>query len=131
VSGVMLRSPILWKLFGSYIALAAVCLLAAGVATQRILARSAERDTEHALFEHARTLSPVLEPAVARGDADLEARVRELARATGDRITILRLDGSVVADSPGDAHDVLAPVSSPEFREAVAGGTGTAVRRGG
>ncbi|MBI1849829.1 MAG: HAMP domain-containing protein [Planctomycetes bacterium] len=124
----MLRSPILWKLFATYVALGAVCLVGAGYATNRILVDSARREVEHGLIERARALAPTLERDVIGDSPDLEARVRDLARTIGDRITVIRADGTVIAESDRDLFEVGNHSNRPEFIAAMRGTPDTAMR---
>jgi two-component system chemotaxis sensor kinase CheA len=65
-------------------------------------------------------------------DTSLSGVVRQLADAVHTNLTILAPDGTVVADSDeSDAARVAKESSSPEIRQALAQGTGVAVRWSG
>src|ERR1035441_1142447 len=56
-------------------------------------------------------------------------RVRQMARAAGGRITVVRADGKVLADSEADAAAMENHRSRPELVRAFRGETGSAVRQ--
>jgi two-component system phosphate regulon sensor histidine kinase PhoR len=60
--------------------------------------------------------------------ADLQAATERLGGETGVRITVIRTDGVVVADSARDPAGIENHAGRPEVRAAVAGGVGVASR---
>jgi two-component system phosphate regulon sensor histidine kinase PhoR len=70
----------------------------------------------------------VVEVAI-RGENDLEALIDELASRSGSRITVLAVDGSVLADSAEDASTMENHSRRPEVVAALAGEVGVARRQ--
>ncbi|HTT68332.1 MAG TPA: ATP-binding protein [Gemmatimonadales bacterium] len=117
------------KLFASYVVLVAASTATLIVASDRSL-RS--RLLKEATVEVTRE-TILLARAVGgtRGPA-LDSLVRGLGRATGRRLTVIDRSGGVLADTdfPLDQLPTLENhATRPEFREALAGRTGTDVRR--
>jgi two-component system phosphate regulon sensor histidine kinase PhoR len=92
---------------------------------------------EHAasvqLFDTLRILTPIVERRVAETPADptLKTWVRQLAADSGLRVTLIRSDGVVIADSTVSPERVAAMENHrrrPEVREALARGSGMSVR---
>jgi two-component system, OmpR family, phosphate regulon sensor histidine kinase PhoR len=119
-----LRLALLWP------ALAAV--LAVGVALAWLLPRRIEHGAARELAATAELLAPLMAERAVSPGADLQEWVRGVARDTELRLTLIRTDGLVLADSvhtsPGaprlDNH-----AGRPEVRAALARGCGSAVRR--
>lgn len=100
-----------------------------------------ERSASVQLLDTLRILGPVLADvadaadAGGRGDAELQTRVRALAPGSGERglrITLVRSDGTVLADSSQTAGQLPAMenhAGRPEIQNALATGEGAAVRR--
>ena len=111
----------------------AALLLVAGLALLLVPGRLAASAAEE-LDSTLRMLSPAL-PIPARGqarpDAAIQDRVVELAASTPYRITIIAIDGTVVADSDRSLEQVREMdnhLSRPEISDALARGSGRSVR---
>ncbi|MBP1642250.1 MAG: multi-sensor signal transduction histidine kinase [Acidobacteria bacterium] len=122
-----LRLAPLWPAAAALVAVAALVLaLVPGT-----LARGAAEELQATL----RLLSPALplpEPGRARPDAGIQRRVTALAEETSYRITIIAIEGTVVADSertPAQLAEMDNHLSRPEVAEALARGEGRAIRR--
>ncbi|MBN1141922.1 MAG: HAMP domain-containing protein [Deltaproteobacteria bacterium] len=63
-----------------------------------------------------------------RDDARAEALLQTLGRKIGSRLTLILPNGQVVADSAEDPRSLDNHADRPEFREAMAGGTGSSLR---
>ena len=110
-------------------------LVALGIATALlwgllpgVLADGAARQ----LIETARLLAPILAERRTPTDPDLERQMQSLASGSQLRITILRTDGRVLADthrSPELVPEMENHLSRPEVQQALARGEGHAVRR--
>jgi two-component system phosphate regulon sensor histidine kinase PhoR len=87
------------------------------------------------LLDTLRILSPIVaDRAVRQGrqGGDLQPWVREIGADSGLRITLIRGDGSVIADSARtdqELHRMENHAGRPEVQEALAHGQGVAVRR--
>jgi two-component system phosphate regulon sensor histidine kinase PhoR len=121
------------KLTVALVAFVAVALLAAGVYLNEALESFAAEALEARLVTAGRLLHDEARDLVRhRGSPDdLHAFTVGAGRATGARVTLIALDGRVLADSavrPPDLHHVENHAGRPEVRAAVAGDTGRAVR---
>ena len=75
---------------------------------------------------------PLPEPGTGEAQPDIQRRLRELASGTSYRISVIALDGTVIADSERSLEQVRAMdnhLARPEVADALARGEGLAVRR--
>jgi len=129
-----LRSRIALKLTLTLVGFVAISLIAAGLYLSRALERVALEVLESRLTVAARVLH---DDAVAAVQPDasprtIQAFLERAARATGMRVSLIALDGRVVADSerPGGAVVTMDNhADRPEVRAALEGRVGTSVRR--
>lgn len=129
----MFRSPLLWKLFGAYLVLIVAAALVVG-STIRARARdnALEQHRETLLFS-AELMRDVALPAL-RGPAggplerSLEERVAAVSDRDRQRLTVMRADGVVIADSTGPAARLDNHLQRPEVQAAIAEGLGSATR---
>ena len=118
-----LRLALLWP------ALAAVVVVGAMLAW--LLPRRLERHAAEELVGTTRVLASFVAERAAAAPGD-HGWMRGVSRGSDLRVTLIRPDGVVVADSSRDATEVAAMeghADRPEVRAALAGGCGTAVRR--
>ncbi|MFA5891079.1 MAG: ATP-binding protein [Actinomycetota bacterium] len=118
-----MRRTFLGRLLATHtvVAVAAVALL--GVTLDRVFEQRAVNDLRARLIAEARTVEAV----IARDGAD-QTYLPALGRASGTRFTVIRSDGSVLADSERDPASMANHSDRPEVRDAIAGRTGTAQR---
>jgi len=117
------------KLFTSYVVLVAASTVALVLATDRALRGRLMREASAEVTRETAYLARAV--GTLRG-SDLDSLVHQLGRATGHRLTVITRGGVVVADSdfPVDQLPTLENhAARPEFREALAGRTGTDLRR--
>jgi len=91
-----------------------------------------ERSASVQLLDTLRILSPIVRAERQQQGADAQAWVRSIAADSGLRITLVRSDGVVFADSARTAEQVTVMENHarrPEIREALATGEGHSVRR--
>jgi len=98
------------------------------------LRRRAMAQTREQLLAEARLVARVVEPALAAGAgaAEIDAIVDAAAREVRARVTIVALDGRVLADSAVSGAALAALESHfdrPEVRQALAAGHGVSERR--
>jgi two-component system phosphate regulon sensor histidine kinase PhoR len=128
-----LRGRIAVKLTLTLVGFVALTTLAAGLYLERALERFAIEALEARLLTAAALLEDEVRPLLAGGAAD---RLRDLAvraaRPTGARVTVVAVDGRVLADSDL-APDAVARMDNhadrPEVRAALAGRSGRDLRR--
>jgi two-component system phosphate regulon sensor histidine kinase PhoR len=83
------------------------------------------------LLDTLRILSPIVADRAVRQGGDLQPWVHEIGADSGLRITLIRSDGSVIADSARtdqELHRMENHAGRPEVQEALARGQGVAVR---
>jgi two-component system phosphate regulon sensor histidine kinase PhoR len=117
------------KLFLSYLVLVGVSTLALVLATDHVLRTRLLRE---ATTEVTREVAYFASAADGLRGADLDSLVHQLGRATGHRLTVIDRSGHVIADSDvpqGQLATLENHAGRPEVRAALAGGTGTDVRR--
>ena len=117
-------------------ALAAV--LTATASLWLLLPSLLERSAEVQLLDTLRLVTPVVAEASERlpgaPDAGLQAWVQGISAEGGLRLTVMRSDGTVIADGARTADQLPAMenhAERPEIRAALATGAGSAVRRSG
>jgi two-component system, OmpR family, phosphate regulon sensor histidine kinase PhoR len=98
-------------------------LLVLAVLLDRVLERYFVDELTESLVSQARAVQETLPP----GDA-LEAEIVRLGRAMGSRITIIRTDGVVLADSERDPTTLENHRNRPEVRQALDGRVGVSSR---
>jgi len=125
-----------WRIYATYLVVVIVATLAVG----GIAVRSAhDFYFDHTADELEGRANLVREEVSALTDAGklggIEALVQRMGAASGTRITIIGTgaggiaSGDVVADSDRLPEDMVNHADRPEFKEALAGGVGQAVRR--
>jgi two-component system phosphate regulon sensor histidine kinase PhoR len=123
------RSSYFWKLFGGYAALIVGTCLLLGVLAGLYLERAARRQSVYALQVAAELLVEPARTVLTTGDAAaLNAALGQLGARTGTRLTIIRADGTVLADSAEPAAQMDNHLDRPEIRAALTGGVGEAAR---
>jgi two-component system phosphate regulon sensor histidine kinase PhoR len=126
------RRRIAIKLTLTLVGFVAVTSLAAGLYLEAALDSLGEEFLEARLATAARVVAA--EAGAMMGEETprtADAFAGRLARSSGARVTLIRPDGRVVADSerPGEAAALESHADRPEVRAALGGGVGRAVRR--
>lgn len=117
----MERRPTLARRLVTWFAMTVVALLALlGVVLDRAIERALLDDLTDTLITQARTVAR----SVGDVDEGLQGRVVDLGRGLGLRITVIRRDGVVLADSQSDPGELENHGGRPEVRAALAGGVG-------
>ena len=111
-------------------ALAAVVTATALLAS--LLPSLLERTASVQLFDMLDLLAPIARERLAAPGVDLQTWARRLAADSGIRVTLIRADGVVIADSSVEAERIGAMenhLHRPEVQAALAGGRGMNVRQ--
>lgn len=125
----MAQRPLIWQLFPPYVLLVIVALMSiVGFASTSL--RSFHLDH---LAEDLRARSSLLEPQIhdlvaEQRFGELQVLVRSRGNESDTRITVMLLDGTVVADSSEEPAAMDNHQNRPEFLGAIDGGYGTATR---
>ena len=128
-----MRRNLFAKLGLTFLALLISALLAVDYFAERALRRDYERTTYSQLtavagIAQARASAlPVLPPGGPEDVAKLNEWVSQMA-ASGSRVTIIGSDGYVFAESQSDSQTMENHATRPEVREAMASGSGRAIR---
>jgi two-component system, OmpR family, phosphate regulon sensor histidine kinase PhoR len=125
----MFRSRILWKLYVGYVALILLSTIVVGV----LVSRQAEKETlmeiEQSLNVRAVLLRDVaLESFSLSSYLKVQERIRALGNKTNTRFTIIKADGTVLADSKEDPNTMDNHANRPEILLARSHGYGTTTR---
>ncbi|MEM6671640.1 MAG: ATP-binding protein [Planctomycetota bacterium] len=103
----MFRFRFFWKLFLSYALLILLTVGAVGVLVLGKYNNDLQTRTEASLRAQAVTLAEVTQDDFARLDPDeLQRRIETIGADTGRRITLIRRDGTVVADTDAVAESM-------------------------
>ncbi len=118
-----------WRLYGSFAGLVVLTSVLVGFLVDRQMEESLLAELEGSLRDKAILLEPYAERCFAAGpDAEIARDVDRIGRETGTRLTFIRPDGGVAADSHEDPVRMENHGSRPEVLEAVETGTGV-IRR--
>jgi two-component system phosphate regulon sensor histidine kinase PhoR len=98
-------------------------LIALGVVLDRVLERSFVDQLTDSLVSDARAVQEILPPTMPT-----QSDVIRLGRAMGVRITVIRSDGVVLADSEHDPASMGNHLTRPEVEQALSGRTGLSSR---
>jgi two-component system phosphate regulon sensor histidine kinase PhoR len=123
------KPRLFWKLFGALFALSLVVLvsLAALIANghERFVVQEQQQHLEIMARLAADEVAPVLLPGQ---ETNLHLTVARLDQRSGARVTVIRGDGTVLADSRREASALESHADRPEVSQARAGGIGHARR---
>ena len=128
-----MRRNLFAKLGLTFLALLVSALLAVDFFAERALRRDYERTAYSELsavagIAQARASAlPALPPSRPEDVAKLKEWVSQMA-ASGARVTIIGSDGQVFAESQSDSQTMENHINRPEVREALAKGSGRAIR---
>jgi two-component system phosphate regulon sensor histidine kinase PhoR len=111
-------------LFAWQLLLLIVVLFGMAIALDRVLEHAFVDDLTRSLVSQARTI----QRALPGDEAVLQEAVRQLGQAGGVRVTVVRTDGVVLADSEHDPATMENHADRPEIRQALSGSVGTASR---
>ena len=129
-----MRRNLFWKLALTFFALLVSVLVAVDFFAERALHRDSERAAFAQLATIARfaTAHPPEFPSLGTTLSEDLDRLNHWAAEVGSdgaRVTVIRADGRVLADSQSDARSMENHSDRPEIQEALAKGVGRSVRR--
>lgn len=123
----MLRSRILWKLFSGYVVLILLSTIIVGVLVSRQVEEETLVEIEQSLDVRAILLRAVALESFS-SDTKVQKRIRTLGLNTNTRFTIIKPDGTVLADSEEDPATMDNHVNRPEILAARSHGHGITTR---
>jgi len=121
-----MRSPTFRKLLGGSLLLIGLTLIGLDTYLTRYMAGHQVGDVERRLEAECRLLAGEVAALPA---AQLELWARSAAARAQARVTLINVTGVVLAESDYDPESMENHAGRPEVRQALAGGTGTVVRR--
>ena len=125
----MVRSQFLWKLYLAYALLIVIFTGVVGFLIGHQIEEDSLQEVEKALLARASLLEEIALPLLQGSRAsDLQPRVRSLGHRIGTRLTVIRADGVVLADSDEDPAKMDNHGNRPEILAALSHGKGTARR---
>ncbi|HER20274.1 MAG TPA: HAMP domain-containing protein, partial [Chromatiales bacterium] len=125
----MVRSRLLWRLYAGYAVLVVLTTAMLGIMVARSVEGDLLRQIESSLRSDAVLLGEIARPYLsAAPDSVFQRRIWVLGAQTGTRLTVIRPDGVVIADSREDPSGMDNHKMRPEVLEALARGVGTASR---
>ena len=110
----LIRSQFFWRLYASYAAVLLCTAVAIGVLVDRQLSRSLNQSVERSLRKDCVLVSLEAERAFEGELEDVDQALRRLGGLSGLRITLIRSDGSVLADSERDSASIDNLQNRPE-----------------
>lgn len=126
----MKPKPFFTQLFVSFLAVLLMAMLAVTWIATRAWREFHLRQTVADLEARARLLEVQVRPALDRGETGaLQALCQALGRKTGTRLTVVRPDGTVAADSAQDPALMENHRDRPEIQAALSGQVGSHQRR--
>jgi two-component system phosphate regulon sensor histidine kinase PhoR len=126
----LFTSPFFRRLFVPYLLLICGVIAVVGFVSARVVRLTyLDRQTE-LLRDGGRLLCAAIAPIISGPTLppDFDAQIDQLGKATGLRITIMRDDGTVVADSEADPAVLDNHKARPEFVQAFNAGEGISIR---
>jgi two-component system, OmpR family, phosphate regulon sensor histidine kinase PhoR len=119
----MLRSRILWKLFSGYVVLILLSTIIVGFLVSRQVENETLVEIEQSLDVRATLLRSVALESF-HTDTNIQKRIRTLGLNTNTRFTIIKPDGTVLADSEEDPATMDNHANRPEILAAGSHGQG-------
>ncbi|HLE14487.1 MAG TPA: ATP-binding protein [Anaerolineales bacterium] len=119
-----------WRIAIPYVLLILVTMTGLGLYLGYSIRQSELEDLEAQLRVEAWLLSQLVGPEIARPPepGSLDRQVEVWADTLGSRVTLIALDGSVLADSEENAQGMDNHLDRPEVRQAIEQGEGKSVR---
>ena len=120
-----MKGRLFWRLYCPYLLVILLCVLGSGAAAFQVIEGVYLRRTAADLEARARLIErQVAEGFSDRRREDLDDLADTLGRAIATRITVIRADGEVLADSEKDPSTMENHRDRPEVQTALAGGVG-------
>jgi two-component system phosphate regulon sensor histidine kinase PhoR len=120
----LFRFRFFWRLYLSFAVLVLLCLGATGVLVVRQYRADLSERLESSLRVQTMTLAHLAADDFAAAPADVQALVERFAKATQRRVTLVRRDGTVIADSDRPVGELPNHADRAEIRTALHSGHG-------
>ena len=123
----MLRSRILWKLFSGYVVIVLLSTITVGIFVSRQVEEETLTEIEQSLNVRATLLRDLaLDYFSAAPGKKAQDLVKRLGKKTHTRFTVIKIDGTVLADSEQDPKFMDNHANRPEILAADSHGQGRA-----
>jgi two-component system phosphate regulon sensor histidine kinase PhoR len=125
----LFTSPFFRRLFVPYLLLICAAMTILGFLEVRRLRDSFVERKQQSLREQSRLMSEIVTPMLTadRRD-DLNQQVKRLGASLGCRVTVIKSDGTVIADNEADPATMENHRQRPEIIQAISNGEGVSVR---
>ncbi len=125
----MRRRKLLWQLYPSYLAIALISILAMALYASNSLTDFHMERTVENLASRAQLIKTRVTTLLKNNNhSQLRAMVKRLGAQSSTRITVMRADGKVVADSMEEAAEMDNHADRPEFAQAMRSEMGHSTR---
>ncbi|PID41804.1 MAG: hypothetical protein CSA52_01060 [Gammaproteobacteria bacterium] len=129
----MLRSQLFRHIYTGFVGVILVCTLIVGLSISRQITDNSMDEIQETLAARSELLAEIsfsaLLPQASRSTLiDLQQSITKLAASTHSRFTVIRADGTVIADSREDPEKMDNHAERPEIVEARLSGSGSARR---
>lgn len=125
----MRRSRFLWKLYAGYVVAILLTTAIVGIIVARRIVQDTLQETHRVLRARAVLLRDITTSLLdSEADAHIQKRVSLLGAAVGTRFTVMRVDGTVTADSEEDPARMDNHANRPEVIAARTQGIGSTTR---
>lgn len=125
----MFRSRFLWQLYAGYSILILLTSIVSGVMISRRVEQDALEDIRQSLEAQAIILEEAASSYLGEfSDPTFQEHIRAIGDRISTRLTVIRADGAVVADSDENPSQMDNHASRPEIIAARSEGTGTSTR---
>jgi len=124
----MRRPRLFWQLYGSYLLVSLVALLAVTVGAWQSLRHFDLKQTDRDLEARARLVTVLLTGHLTAGDAEVDALCKEAGRNASTRITVILPSGKVIGDSDSNPTTMQNHRDRPEIAQALHGQVGVSER---
>lgn len=118
-----MRSQVFFKLVTAFVLVIAAATATIDIAVRRSWEASLRDEIQRSLQEKALMLADRIRNAP--NGADVETIAKNVSRESGARVTIIRADGLVLADSNANPNEMENHATRPEFRAALNGQIGS------
>ncbi|MFA6175018.1 MAG: ATP-binding protein [Phycisphaerae bacterium] len=120
-----MKSPkLIWQIFPPFLAIAVATLLA----TAWYSSKSFNKLYYEQLADNLKAQCNLIEPQIMANFSQIDTVCKTLGKKGGLRITVILPDGQVVGDSDSNPATMKDHSDRPEFKEALSGGVGKAIR---
>lgn len=130
----MFHSRLFWRLYTGYVAVIVISTIIVGVLISRQVTENSLREISESLAVRSELLAEIARPVLSLppkqsvGTGLLQNTITQLGKNTGSRLSVISLDGTVIADSQEIPDNMDNHLSRPEVIDARSNGYAIAAR---